>query len=177
MEMKHDLLPALAAQWAAEMETFALPAWDELPRLELYMDQVLILLTEYLGPMNRGNGEKGITASSINNYVRLKIIPAPVKKKYGRIHMASLLMLFCLKRSMSMTAIRRMLPEGEDEETHRAIYEAFRRQLSTIAAEMAQQLKQDIAKECQEDGAVTAAAILSNLTTDLTEYLLQIPEE
>ena len=37
--------------WAETVEMHPLPDWDELPELELYMDQVIILTGRYLGYM------------------------------------------------------------------------------------------------------------------------------
>ena len=54
-----------------------------------------------------------ITASIVNNYVRMKIMPPPVKKKYGRVHLAYLLMICTLKRSLPIAAIQRLIPEEE----------------------------------------------------------------
>ena len=48
-----------------------LPEWDELPDLDLYMDQVISLLQRYLGQFPSPD-EKGITSSMINNYVKQK---------------------------------------------------------------------------------------------------------
>ena len=62
-------------EWASGLEKFALPDWEGLPQLELYMDQIIILLTEYLAPVSRGQEDRAITASIINNYVRMKIVP------------------------------------------------------------------------------------------------------
>ena len=85
-----------------------LPRWDELPDLELYMDQVLSLMERYLGAYP-GFGRKGLTASMVNNYVKLGLMPPPVKKKYTRTHLAQLLMICVLKASLSMEAIRGLL--------------------------------------------------------------------
>ena len=78
------------AQWMEDLGQFDLPDWDNLPQLDLYMDQVILLLTRYLAPLDRGADERTITASIINNYVRMKVIPPPVKKKYSRVHIAYL---------------------------------------------------------------------------------------
>lgn len=69
-----------------------LPAWDELPDFELYMDQVLSLTGRYLEGMPNSEDSK-LTASMINNYVKVKIIPAPQGKRYSRRHVAYLLLL------------------------------------------------------------------------------------
>ena len=87
-------------KWAENVEQFQPPQWEQLPGLELYMDQVIILLKQYLGPLLR-NEEKAVTASIINNYVRMKLMPPPVKKKYSRVHIAYLLMICILKQSLS----------------------------------------------------------------------------
>ena len=57
-----------------------LPRWAELPDLELYMDQVLLLAERSLGP-DAPSDHKGLTASMVNNYVKLGLLPPPVKKK------------------------------------------------------------------------------------------------
>ena len=69
-------------RWVEGLEQFDLPDWDSLPQLDLYMDQVILLLTRYLTPIDRAAEEKFVTASIINNYVRMKVIPPPVKKRY-----------------------------------------------------------------------------------------------
>ena len=62
-----------------------LPYWDELPEIDLYMDQVIVLMEKYLSwYIGYDSENKIITPSMINNYVKLGIIPAPIKKKYSK---------------------------------------------------------------------------------------------
>ena len=56
-----------------------LPRWKDLPELELYMDQVIVLMQKYLGPYMLS--EDLLTPSMINNYVKMNVLPAPIKKK------------------------------------------------------------------------------------------------
>ena len=103
-----------------------LPTWEELPKLELYMDQVVALLNDYLGFISEINpDEKSVTSSMINNYVKMKIIPAPNKKKYSRIHFSRLIMICSLKKSLNISTIYKLLPETLDEEENRKVYNAF----------------------------------------------------
>ena len=81
------------SEWLDKLERFDLPDWDSLPQLDLYMDQVILLLTQYLSPLERYGEEKAITASIINNYVRMKVMPPPVKKRYSRVHLAYLIII------------------------------------------------------------------------------------
>ena len=48
-----------------------LPAWEELPDLALYMDQVLSLTARYLP----GGEGKALTSAMVNNYVKQKVLP------------------------------------------------------------------------------------------------------
>ena len=38
---------ARLSAWLEGLEKFDLPDWDSLPQLDLYMDQVILLLTRY----------------------------------------------------------------------------------------------------------------------------------
>ncbi len=84
----------------------ALPAWEMLPDIGLYMDQVITLMERTFSPA-LPKGE--ITKSMVNNYVKVGLLPRPVSKKYDREHLAVLLMIGVLKQALSMEGIARML--------------------------------------------------------------------
>ena len=68
------------AEWAEKGQTAAPPAWEELPSIPLYMDQVILYLGESL-ELFQGEGEPSLlTSSMINNYVKNGLIPHPQKK-------------------------------------------------------------------------------------------------
>jgi len=114
-------------EWADIMTTHSLPAWDELPDLELYMDQVVSLVSNYLSHLGRMLGEeKPITPAMINNYVKMGLMRAPIKKRYTRAHLASLIMICILKRSLNMSAIQKLIPGDMSDEEIQERYEAFR---------------------------------------------------
>ena len=108
------------------LDKFALPQWDELPSIYLYMDQVIELTTSYFEGITSLLGEeKPLTAPMINNYIKLKVMPAPVKKRYGKIHLAYLFMISSLKQSMSISAMESVIPLLDDEEQIREMYNSF----------------------------------------------------
>ena len=72
-------------KWEHNLNDSHLPDWEDLPAIELYMDQVITLLEQYLSVFGGG---KIITQPMINNYVKLEIMPPPVKKRYARRHLA-----------------------------------------------------------------------------------------
>ena len=182
MDME-EMEQARLAEWMDSRSRANLPDWDSLPQLELYMDQVIILLTEYLSPLCRSGEEKAVTASIINNYVRMHVMPPPRKKKYGRIHLACLVIICVLKQSLSISCIQRMLPEDCSEETVRMLYEAFVRQYRSSIRFLCSLPVQGNRLTIATDGAslalegegslVTTSTILSTLSKALTEYLLQ----
>lgn len=85
------------------MPSIHLPRWEELPNIELYKEQVIELLELYLKPL----GIRPITASMINNYTKLNLIPAPVKKKYSRKHLAHIFIIALLKDVFEISEIVR----------------------------------------------------------------------
>ncbi|MBQ7254934.1 MAG: DUF1836 domain-containing protein [Oscillospiraceae bacterium] len=101
-----------------------LPRWQELPDLELYMDQVLGLISRYLGQYP-GFDEKGLTAAMVNNYVKMGVLPPPEKKRYQRRHIAFLLVICILKASLPIASIRAMIAQDLSSEAEDAAYDHF----------------------------------------------------
>ena len=80
------------------METsIHLPRWEELPVIDLYIDQVVTLLEEWLDFIPH-NDEKLITKSMINNYVKHGIVDAPKKRRYTTTHIAYLIVVCIFKQ-------------------------------------------------------------------------------
>ena len=126
MTYNKELIAGKLRRWEKYLEDYRLPAWEEIPDFGLYMDQVVTLLTEYLDYMPPElKEEQIITPAAINNYVRKKIMPEPIKKKYYRVHIAYLIMVCTLKQSLSIQMLRNMIPMGLNEEELRRVYGAF----------------------------------------------------
>lgn len=115
-------------KWSNYIIEFDLPEYDNLPSIGLYMDQVITLLSQYLGYLpnsNDKNAESFITANAINNYVRLGAMPAPVKKKYYANHIAYLIMICVLKPSLSISDISQLIPANISEDELKIVYNRF----------------------------------------------------
>ena len=65
---------------------------EDLPNIELYMDQVTTFLEEQLKNTKRFEDDKIFTKTMINNYAKNNLLPAPNKKKYSKEHI--LLLIF-----------------------------------------------------------------------------------
>lgn len=180
MQSDQDTVMERMTRWVEGLEQFDLPDWDSLPQLDLYMDQVILLLTRYLTPIDREAEEKFVTASIINNYVRMKVIPPPVKKRYSRVHLAYLVIICTLKQSLSISCIQRLLPEEHSEEAARQLYTEFVGQYRRSTGFL-RELPMSNGLPVVGDGKlltggggslVTTSAILSTLAKALTEHLL-----
>lgn len=117
MSYDKELIAHKLIRWEHYLNNYKLPAWKELPDIGLYMDQVIALLGQYLDfiPMEDSK-DKPVTPTTINNYVRLKVMPAPEKRKYYRVHIAFLIMIFTLKQGISIGSLQKLLPSPTDEE-------------------------------------------------------------
>lgn len=89
-----------------ELLDYQLPRYHEIPTIHLYMDQVLSLLHTYLDILEVNENEKFITSNMINNYVKQKILPKPIKKKYTREHIVFLIIICLLKQILSIQEIK-----------------------------------------------------------------------
>lgn len=122
----NDLIAAKLRRWDKYLAKYRLPAWEEIPDIGLYMEQVVIVLKQYLDYLPPElKDEQFITASTINNYVRTKVMPMPVKKKYYRSHLAYLIMICSLKQGLSISLIQRLIPNNLPQEELRAVYSAY----------------------------------------------------
>ena len=102
--------------------------WEQLPGIALYMDQVLLVLNQSLAPLGRGD-EPVVTATMINNYVKMKLAAPAVKKKYEREHLARFTMICLLKKVFSMAEIGFFLDGLLEKLSLEQVYGLFCREL------------------------------------------------
>lgn len=129
------------------------PAWEQLPDIGLYMDQVTGYLERQLGPLFSAEKERGITPSMINNYAKAKIIPRAESKKYNQEHIALLLAVFTLKKALSVQDMGLLLADVSSEGSYREFYESFRRALTECGRSTAQEIRAGLGLEDAEGTA------------------------
>ena len=133
MPYDKELIAHKLIRWEHYLNNYKLPAWKELPDIGLYMDQVIALLGQYLDfiPMEDSK-DKPVTPTTINNYVRLKVMPAPEKRKYYRVHIAFLIMILTLKQGISINGLQQLLPSTADEEEIKNFYTSYVERLQEV---------------------------------------------
>jgi len=91
-----------------DISEFHIPRWEEIPDIDLYLDQTVTILEKYLESYV-DKDEKIITKTMINNYVKQQLLEAPINKKYNRKHIATLFVICILKQVYSITDISELI--------------------------------------------------------------------
>ena len=87
------------------MSEVKLSLWKDLPDIPVYADKLLHIVNSELSFMKNGD-DKIITRSMINNYVKWDMIPKPFKKKYEKLHIASVIVITVLKQVLPIAKIK-----------------------------------------------------------------------
>lgn len=82
---------------------------DDIPNIDLYMDQVTTFIEDRLTHTKRFSEDKILTKTMINNYAKAKLFPPPIKKKYSKNHIMLLILIYNLKFMLSINDINKLL--------------------------------------------------------------------
>ena len=107
---------------------------NDIPNIDLYMDQVTKFLDEHLEQSKRYDSDKLLTKTMINNYTKNNLLPSPVKKKYSKDHMYLLVFIYYLKSFLSINDVQHIVGPMKDmffgddakmnlEEVYRGIFD------------------------------------------------------
>ena len=82
---------------------------EDIPNINLYMDQVTSFMEEHLAYSKRYKDDKILTKTMINNYAKNNLLPSPEKKRYTREHMLMLIFIYYFKNILSINDIQSLL--------------------------------------------------------------------
>ena len=82
---------------------------EDIPNIDLYMDQVTSFMEKALKSTKRYPDDKILTKTMINNYAKNDLLPPPVKKKYSKEHLLVLTFIYYFKSLMSIGDIEKLL--------------------------------------------------------------------
>ncbi|MDO4810761.1 MAG: DUF1836 domain-containing protein [Eubacteriales bacterium] len=175
MSYDKELIAHKLQRWDQFITDYHLPEWESIPDFGLYMDQITNLLEQYLNFIPSDEKNRMVTASAINNYVRLKIMPAPVKRKYDRTHIAYLIFILTLKQCLSISDVQKIIPPDLSEKQLQAAYrdycETFRH-LALFFNRQVQSAANDILScDPNSSGAVERLLIESTLIAGFSKIL------
>ena len=113
---------------ADSLRQFHLPRYQEIPDSGLYLEQTAKYISGYLSPLEEGC----LTPSMISNYVKKGLIANPVKKQYGRDHIAYLFFIAMAKSVLSLDALTGFIKLQQQTYTLPKAYDYFCDQLESL---------------------------------------------
>ena len=82
---------------------------EDIPNIDLYMDQVTTFTDSQLATSKRHEDDKILTKTMINNYAKNDLLPPPEKKKYSKEHVLTLIFIYYFKSILSISDIQSIL--------------------------------------------------------------------
>lgn len=127
---------------------------DEIPNIDLYMDQVTTFMDEHLAQEKRFEADKILTKTMINNYTKNQLLPPPAKKKYSKEHMLLLIFIYYFKNVLSISDIRtifrpltEMFTSNEEYEESGITLEAIYEEVFSYEKEQVDSLIKDVIRK------------------------------
>lgn len=118
-------------------------AWNELPDIALYMDQVISYL-----PRQRihFNEKEHMTSAMVNNYIKDGLLPRADGKRYSRTHLGYLTAISALKQVLSVKEMAALIQDGEEGVETARLYEVFQEELDGALKDTAARIDPEIGK-------------------------------
>lgn len=91
---------------------------EDIPSIELYMDQVTTFMEKELSGNKRHEDDKILTKTMINNYSKNDLLPPSNKKKYSKDHIILLIYIYYLKNFLSISDIQNLMKPLNDNYFH-----------------------------------------------------------
>ena len=165
---------------------------EEIPRIDLYIDQILTLVSDRTSEAGDRYKDNLLTKTMINNYSKEGLI-MPVKgKKYTKEHIIQMLLIYSLKNSLSIGEIKRLIKgvylEGFDGETLTGCYDRFI-EIKSRERVRAKDIARDIIGEAElslDDSGdffvsllaiVACSAYLRSIAVEMLEARYPVPED
>jgi hypothetical protein len=120
-----DMITQELEQWLNSLPARHPVAWEQLPDIGLYMDQVLTYVDRQLVLYRQSGQEHVLTPAMINNYIKDGLIPRAEAKKYSPGHLALLIMIGTLKQVLSIQNLKDLLSECRNPDEIEALYHHF----------------------------------------------------
>lgn len=153
---------------------------EDIPAIELYMDQVTTFMDKHLASSKRHEEDKILTKTMINNYAKNDLLPPPIKKKYSRNHILMMIFIYYFKGFLSISDIQSILTplakEHFDEasalplqELYSEIFSLEKEQLEELRKDIMQkyELSQTIFEDEQDQDFLQCFSMISLLSFDV----------
>lgn len=138
-------------QLIEELNLDANLAIEDIPKIDLYMDQVIQLFESKFAETRRNDEEKVLTKTMINNYAKGKLMFPIKNKKYSREHLVLISLIYQLKGALSINDIKTTLDELNKRITKEEIdLDSFYQSYINITEKNVADFKEDINRRVEE---------------------------
>ena len=158
---------------------------EDIPNIDLYMDQVTTFMEEHLKNTRRYEEDKVLTKTMINNYAKNNLLPPPVKKKYSKEHMLMLIFIYYFKSLLSFRDIEELFKpitakhftgHGSSlslEDIYREVFTLEESEMSSIKTDIASKFQkamdtfQDVSEEDGDQDYLKLFSFICELSFDV----------
>jgi hypothetical protein len=125
---------------------------EDIPEIDLYMDQVIQLFESKLSKIKRKEEDKVLTKTMINNYVKAKLLMPVKNKKYSKEHLILMSFIYDFKGTISINDIKLMLDnivskyDKDEEYDLRSLYETYLKITMADSNELRDSVKKKVDK-------------------------------
>ena len=134
----------------AELQRIDYVRPEDIPNINLYMDQVTTFMEEQLQSTKRHKDDKILTKTMINNYAKNNLLPPPVKKKYSKEHVLLLIFIYYYKGIIPMNEIQTLLKPLTDRYFQNGQVfdlESVYKEVVVLEKEQLEDLKKDVVEK------------------------------
>ena len=110
---------------------------EDIPEIDLYMDQVLTLIDEGMKGNKRNPEDKIVTKTMINNYSKERLLNPLKGKKYSKEQILQILCVINLKQTISLADIQALMHQENDVDI-RKVYDYFREESEKLSEQAAE---------------------------------------
>lgn len=117
---------------------------DDIPDLDLYMDQVIQLFEKTYSSTRRNEDEKILTKTMINNYSKAKLFFPVKNKKYTKDHIMLMSMIYQMKSVLSINDIKIAMEKLNEKITAEELQlDELYQQYNAVSEKNIERFKQD----------------------------------
>lgn len=148
---------------------------EDIPKINLYMEQLLSFLNENLKFFKRYSDEPMLTKSMINNYSKNEISPPPQKKLYRKLHIMAYALIYQFKQLISLNDMKvftsKIAHTAELEKTYRVFLDEQMKAFQGLP-ELADQIIQKVEELNVDDQKLILPILLAQVLTKAQAEIL-----
>ena len=147
---------------------------EQVPALDLYMDQVLTLFNDGLSDNKRHPDDKLLTKTMINNYSKEKLLNPIKGKKYSHQHIMQMLCVYQLKQTLALGDVIQLTGRGDVdfEACWKQFLDSKQRLRDFIPAQLSENMAADLDDPAQRLSLCLALSAIASYMRRMCEAII-----